>query len=113
MEYMKFNFVSNPNQTLIKKENGEEVDIYDFFDTSQKDDFISGYFRKVDYDKGVITICGELTESEIIKIFNENTYLSGDVPNIYDIKQRIDILTDEWDIDWEIEELTDIDGDVI
>lgn len=113
MEYMKFNFVSTPNQTLVKREYGEEIDIYDFFDTSQKDDFIAGYFREVDYDKGVIKICGEITESEIIKLFSEKTYLMGDEPNIYDVKQRIDFLTEEWDIDWEIEELTDIDGDVI
>lgn len=113
MEYMKFNFVSNPDQTLVKKEYGEEIDIFDFFDTSQKDDFIAGYFRKVDYDNGIITVCGELTESEIIEIFKKESYLIGKEPNIYDVKQRIDILTSEWDIDWKVEELTDIDGDII
>ncbi len=113
MEYMKFNFISNLNQTLVKKEYGEEIDIYDFFDTSQKDDFIAGYFRQVDYDNGVIKICGELTEDEIVKLFSEESYLMGKEPNIYDVKQRLDMLTDEWDIDWEIEELTDEDGDII
>lgn len=114
MEIMKFNFVSKPKQILVKEdEYGDEIDIYEHFDTDNSDDFIAGYFRKVDYENGIISIIGELNEVEIEKIINEKSYIRGGVPNIYDVKQRIDVLNDKWDIEWEIEELKDEDGDLI
>jgi len=111
---MKFNFVSKPNQTFVKKDDyGEEINIFDHFDTDNSDDFIAGYFKEVDFEKGVISIVGELTADQIETLLKEEPYVSGEVPNIYDVKQRIDSLNYIWDIDWEIDELRDEDGDLM
>ena len=111
---MKFNFVSKPNQTLVKEDDsGEEINIFDHFDTDDSDDFIAGYFKEVDFEKGFISIVGELTADQIANLLKEAPYVSGEAPNIYDVKQRIDSLNYIWDIDWEIEELRDEDGNLI
>ena len=111
---MKFNFVSKPNQTFVKKDDyGEEINIFDHFDTDNSDDFIAGYFKEVDFEKGVISIVGELTGDQIENLLKEEPYVNGDAPNIYDVKQRIDSLNYIWDIDWEIDELRDEDGDLM
>ena len=111
---MKFNFVSKPNKTFVKKDDyGEEINIFDHFDTDNSDDFIAGYFKEVDFEKGVISIVGELTADQIETLLKEEPYVSGEVPNIYDVKQRIDSLNYIWDIDWEIDELRDEDGDLM
>ena len=53
----KFNFISEPNQIFVKEDDyGEEIDIFDHFDTDDSDDFIAGYFKEIDYEKGIITI---------------------------------------------------------
>jgi len=114
METMKFNFVSKPNQKLVKNDDdGDQIDIFDHFDTSNSDDYIAGYLKVVDYDKGVFKIVGEISEDKIKEILSENSYLRGGEPNIYDVKQRIDILDEEWDIEWETYELKDEDDEII
>ena len=111
---MKFNFVSKPNQTLVQEDDyGEEINIYDHFDTDNSDDFIAGYFKEVDFEKGLISIVGELTADHIESLLKEAPYVRGEAPNIYDVKQRIDSLNYIWDIDWEIDELRDEDGNLI
>lgn len=114
METMKFNFVSKPNQELVKNDDyGDKIDIYDHFDTSQSDDYIAGYLRDADYDKGIFKIVGEISGDKIKEILSENLYLRGGEPNVYDVKQRIDILDEEWDIEWETYELRDEDDEII
>ena len=120
MKGIKFNFISMPNQVLVKEdedtleEYGEKIDIFDHFDTGHSDDIIAGHFKKIDYQKGTISIVGELNEEQINNLIKAEAVPSKDrMPSIYDVKQRIDILNDTWGIEWEIDELRDHDGDLI
>ena len=111
---MKFNFISKPNQIFVKEDDyGEEIDIFDHFNTDDSDDFIAGYFKEIDYEKGIITIIGELSKEDIEKLLESESYIRGGVPNIYDVAQRIAILNDTWDIEWETDELRDEDNELI
>ena len=117
MKKIVFNIRSKPNQSLTKEaeeplwEDEEEIDIYDHFDTDKSDDFIAGYFRKADYDKGVYSIIGELTENETEELLKKNSYVSGGVPTIHDVELRLKTLLEEWDgIEWEVFELLDENG---
>ena len=70
--------------------------------------------RKIDYQKGAISIVGELNEEQIDNLIKAEVVLSrARIPSIYDVKQRIDVLNDTWDIEWEIDELRGHDGDLI
>jgi|TARA_X000000368_G_scaffold226981_1_gene179152 hypothetical protein len=110
----KFNFISEPNQIFVKEDDyGEEIDIFDHFDTDDSDDFIAGYFKEIDYEKGIITIIGELSEEDIEKLLESESHIRGGVPNIYDVAQRIAILNDTWDIEWKTDELRDEDNELI
>jgi hypothetical protein len=116
MKSIKFNFISMPNQVLVKEdeEYGEEIDIFDHFDTGDSDDIIAGHFKKIDYQKGTISIVGELNEEQIDNLIKAEVVLSrARIPSIYDVKQRIDVLNDTWDIEWKIDQLRDHDGDLI
>ena len=114
MERMKFNFISEPNQIFVKEDDyGDQIDIFDHFDTDDSDDFIAGSFKLIDYEKGIITIVGELSKEEIEKLLESESHIRGDVPNIYDVKQRIDVLNDTWDIEWKTDELRDEDDELI
>ena len=111
---MKFNFISEPNQIFVKEDDyGEEIDIFDHFDTDDSDDFIAGYFKEIDYEKGIITIIGELSEQNIEKLLESESHITGGVPNIYDVAQRIAILNDTWDIEWKTDELRDENNELI
>ena len=48
MKGVKFNFISMPNQVLVKEdeEYGEEIDIFNHLDTGDSDDIIAGHFKK-------------------------------------------------------------------
>ena len=114
MGKMKFNFISEPNQIFVMEDDyGDEIDIFDHFDTDQSDDFIAGYFKEIDYEKGIITIIGELSEEDIEKLLELESSISGGAPYIYDVKQRIDILNDTWDIEWKTDELRDENNELI
>jgi|TARA_B110000093_G_scaffold35455_1_gene36952 hypothetical protein len=70
--------------------------------------------KKNDYQKGAISIVGELNEEQIDNLIKAEVVLSrARIPSIYDVKQRIDVLNDTWDIEWEIDELRGHDGDLI
>jgi hypothetical protein len=70
--------------------------------------------KKIDYQKGAISIVGELNEEQIDNLIKAEVVLSrARIPSIYDVKQRIDVLNDTWDIEWEIDELRGHDGDLI
>ena len=78
---MKFNFISEPNQIFVKEDDyGEEIDIFDHFDTDDSDDFIAGYFKEIDYEKGIITIIGELSKEDIEKLLESESHIRGGVP---------------------------------
>lgn len=68
---------------------------------------------KVDYGKGIISIIGELTANQIENLLKEVPYVSGEAPNIYDVKEKIASLNYTWEIDWKIVELRNVDGDLI
>ena len=90
-----------------------EIDIFDHFNTDDSDDFIAGYFKEIDYEKGIITIIGELSKEDIEKLLESESHIRGGVPNIYDVAQRIAILNDTWDIEWKTDELRDEDNELI
>tara|TARA_B110000091_G_scaffold15541_1_gene14688 strand:+ start:236 stop:472 length:237 start_codon:yes stop_codon:yes gene_type:complete len=70
--------------------------------------------KKNDYQKGAISIVGELNEEQIDNLIKAEVVLSrARIPSIYDVKQRIDVLNDTWDIELEIDELRGHDGDLI
>ena len=70
--------------------------------------------KKNDYQKGAISIVGELNEEQIDNLIKAEVVLSrARIPSIYDVKQRIVVLNDTWDIEWEIDELRGHDGDLI
>ena len=111
MKGIKFNFISMPNQVLVKEdeEYGEEIDIFDHFDTGDSDDIIAGHFKKIDYQKGTISIVGELNEEQIVNLIKaEGLPSRARIPSIDDVNQRIAVLNDTWDIEWEIDELIEL-----
>lgn len=114
MDKFKFKFVSLKNQVLVKEDDyGDEIDIIDFFNTNKTDDYIAGYFINIDYTEGILSIVGELSKDEVNKILEKESYLDGGYPNIYDVKQRLEMLNETWEIDWEIAELRDEDDELI
>ena len=110
---IKFNFVSHPNQKTSKEgedslwgDDPEVIDIWDFFDTSCNDDVIAGHFFKVNYNTGTLTIKGELSRKDVKKIIDEEVFNgTKEIPTGIEIMQRINLLTEEWEIDWCQEEL--------
>ena len=54
-----------------------------------------------------------MSKEEIEKLLESESHIRGDVPNIYDVKQRIDVLNDTWDIEWKTDELRDEDDELI
>lgn len=124
---MRFNYKSEPNQNFEKEGENcadhqdymcteedcsgemELLDIHDFFATGQADDTIAGHFLELDHNTGVITIQGELSPEEIEDISSEAYY--GSTPEGYEVKQRLDVFTDEWSIQWEECDLFDEEGE--
>jgi hypothetical protein len=100
-----------PNQVLVKEdeEYGEEIDFFDHFDTGDSDDIIAGHFKKIDYQKGTISIVGELNEEQIVNLIKaEGLPSRARIPSIDDVNQRIAVLNDTWDIELEIDELIEL-----
>jgi hypothetical protein len=125
---MKFNFKSQPDQMIEKPTENcadhslynctepdcsgemEVTDISDFFNTGYTDDLVAGHFFEINYDTNELTIQGELSEEELEDICSSG-FATGGVPSADDVYRRIEILTDEWSIDWIEEEFFDEDGE--
>jgi len=101
-----------------------DIGTYDFFDTGQNDDAIAGFafgFHNINGQKGVISIQGIIDFDnetvQVVRYINNEPILQGvEDFNKYEIqgwedmdkvKQRLDLFTDEWRIDWELNQILD------
>ena len=119
----KFNFKSRPFPiTELVKEGpcedcGEEycteddhemekIDIIDNFDTSCNDDILIQHLINVDYKTGIVTISGYFSKEEAEKICSEDVFTGPtSLPAGHEIMSRIHLFVEEWNVDWEEEEL--------
>jgi len=84
----------------------EEIDMSDNFDTSCNDDILIDHLFKADYKTGIVTIQGDFSKDEAEKICAEQVF-SGQtsLPDGHEIMARINLFVQEWNIEWEEEEL--------
>ena len=97
---------------------------YDFFDTGQNDDAVAGFafgLHNINLQRAVISIQGIIDFDnetiQVVKYTNGEPTLQGvkdftsyeiqGWEDIDEVKQRLDLFTDEWSIDWEINQILD------
>jgi len=97
---------------------------YDFFDTGQNDDAVAGFafdFHNINGQRAVISIQGIIDfDNETVQMVRYKNgepalqgvedFTSNEIQGwveILEVKQRLDLFTDEWNIDWEINQILD------